>query len=170
MGWFCALLIVGSDLYHSCGVVIGATQATAARSIGIAVEDVCLAVLAAKNCPFGEQGNTLQGGRTAAAKGGICQNAVEECDIDTVVISVEGYRLDINVGTQKISTAYFCTGGVFQGVLGTLCQVDTQIFNAVFISATVRDFSGVDRQCLLQIFCTAMHCLLIIIRHGITSR
>ena len=95
MDWFCTLLIVGSDLHHSSGIIgnIAADTVCFVQPCVGAV-DVRLAVLAAQHCPFGEYGHAVKSRRPGSADGGIRQNAVVEGHVDAVVVAVKSHRLD----------------------------------------------------------------------------
>ena len=57
--------------------------------------------------------------------------------------------LHINICVQKLGTAdsHACAG--FQKILGAFGQIDSQILNAVLVTAAVRDLAGVDGHSLL---------------------
>ena len=118
MGWCCALRIGVSDLHYGSGAVcmngggpIGLTQT------GITAEDMGAAVLAAENCPLGEDGQTVKGCRPGSADDSIRQHLIVEGYIDAVVVPVEGYRLHIDIGVQKLGTADLCVGTGVQQLL-----------------------------------------------------
>ena len=171
MGWFCAYLIVGSDLHHGGGIV-GAVPGQTVRSAdpGVAGIDVCGAVFTAQHSPLGEYRQTVQGGGTGRADDGIGQNAIVECDLNAVMVSVKGHRLYINVGIQKIRTANLCAGGSVENGLRAFCEEDPQILDAVLIPATVCDLSCVDGQRLLQLIWAAVYTALAMLRHMDTSQ
>ena len=58
----------------------------------------------------------------------------------------------------------------FQDRLGASGQVDPQRLDAVLIPAAVRNFSGVNRECLAGILRHTAQALTAMISHGITSR
>ena len=55
-------------------------------------------------------------------------------------------------GKEQIRAADFCSGCRVQNCLRTGGQIDTQILNAIFIPAAVRNFAGVNRESLPQVF------------------
>ena len=168
---FSILRIGVRDLHHGGGTVCAEDGGTVIfADPGITGKDVCPAVFTAEHRPFGEHGEAVQAGGAAGAYRGICQNAVVKGYVNAVVIPVKGYRLHIDVGVQQIRTADPGGGSTVQNGLGASGQVDTKILNAVLVTAAVRDLSGVDRQCLLQVFRPAAHNGAAVIRHGNTSQ
>ena len=147
MGWFCTLLIVGSDLHHGSGPV-GAAAAGAIRSLhpGIRGEDVGAAVFAAEDGTLGEGCQSVEGGGAVAPNHRIGQDPVVEGHIDAVMISVECHRLYINVGIDQIGTANPGSGTGIENALGAFGQIDPKIFDTVLIPTAVGDFTGVNGQ------------------------
>ena len=92
--------------------------AVEAAQSGIAAIDVGPAVFSAEYSPFAEDGQSLQGGRTAAADNGICQDPVIESQFNAVVIPVECHRFHINVGGDQFGTANPCVDSGIQNGLG----------------------------------------------------
>ena len=122
-----AFLIGGSDLYHGGRTIGGRERAAVGFSdAGVAGENVGAAVLAAEHRPFGEYRETAQCRGTAGADHRVRQNAVVEGDVDTVVIPVKGDRLHIDVGVQKLGTAYPHVGGTVHRLLGADSEIDPQ--------------------------------------------
>ena len=170
MGWFCVLRIGVSDLHHGGGTVcVLAGEAVCAADDGAAAENMCPAVFPAEDGPLGEDRETAQGCGTVVTDGGICQNAVIECNIDTIVIAIESHRLYFDTCVEKLSAPYFGTGTGIQNGLGAGGQIDPQIFNAVFIPAGVGDFAGVDGHGLLKVIGIAAQGVQTLIGHVDTS-
>ena len=118
MGWCCALRIGVSDLHYGSGAVcmngggpIGLTQT------GITAEDMGAAVLATEDGSLGEYCQTADGTAAAVPGGGISQNPVVECNINTIMIAVKSYRFYFDCGIQKLGAAHFCSGTVIQNCL-----------------------------------------------------
>jgi hypothetical protein len=127
-------------------------------------------VFTAKHSTLGKYRQTVKSGRSGASYGGIGKNTVVEGDINTVMMTVESYRLHINIGVEQIRTAYPCPSGRVQYALGAFGEIDSQILNAILIPTAISDFSGVNGKGLLQILRPARTGLLTVFRHGNTSR
>ena len=120
MGWFCVLRIGVSDLHHGGGAVgVDLGGAVALAKAGVAAENVGAAVLTAENGPFGENGQTSDGGAAAISGGSVCQNAVVESDVDAVVMAIKSHGFHFNGGIQKFGAAHLCAAGGIQHRLGT---------------------------------------------------
>ena len=120
MGWFLILRIGVSDLHHGGGAVgvdgggtVGFTQT------GITAEDMGAAVFAAEDCPLGEYRKAVEGGRSGGADDCIGQYLIIEGDIDTVMITVKGHRLHIDIGVEKLCAADFGIGAGIQQLLAS---------------------------------------------------
>ena len=105
---------------------------------------MCAAILTAQHSPLGEAGQTVQRGGAVAPYHSIGQNPIVEGDVDTIMVPIKSHRLHIDVGVQQFSATDSDAGGGIQRALRAFGQEDPQIFNAVLITATVGDFSGVD--------------------------
>ena len=86
----------GIQYLHHCRGAICTVAAGTVRGAepGVRAVNVCAAVLTAEHRPFGEHSEAVKGGGAVAANGGICQNAVIESDIHTVMVPVECHRFD----------------------------------------------------------------------------
>ena len=153
MGWFCTLLIVGSDL-HNGGGAVGGEPGQAVRPVdaGVAGEDVGPAVLSAEHSPLGKGGQTAQRHRPGGADGGIGQDPVEEGDVHTVVMPVKGYRLHINVGIHQLGLADPDIRSSIQKLLRGAGQINSQILDAILVAAGIGDFSHVNGHGVLALF------------------
>ena len=170
MGWFGVLRIGVSDLHHSRGTVgIIAAESVGTADDGVAAENMGPAVLTAEDGPLGEHGQPAQGGGAIVADGGIGQNLVVECNVDAVVIAVKGHGLHFNAGIQQLGAAGLYPGTGIQNGLGAGGQIDTQVFNAVLITAGVGNFAGVNGHGLLQVAGIAAQGVHTLLRHVDTS-
>jgi hypothetical protein len=76
------------------------------------------------------------------------------------VVAVEGHRLYVDIGIDKIRAPNPNTGSLIQQTLAAFGQIDPQVFDAIFIPAGIGDFSGVYGQdTLWHIQATAVHIL-----------
>ena len=118
MGWFCTLLIVGSDLHHSCGQV-GADSGNAVRAAdpGVAGEDMGAALLAAQHSPFGEHRHTVKCHRPAIAYCAVRQDPVIESSIHAVVIPVKSHRLYIYISIEQFCAPDLSASALVQHIL-----------------------------------------------------
>ena len=120
MGWFSVSRIGVSDLHHgsgTVGMVAGETVCSIENSV--AAEGMGAAVFSAQHCPLGENGKTGEGGGAILTDGGIGQNPVVECNVNAVVVAVEGHRFYFNSRVQKLGAAYLCAGAGVENRLGT---------------------------------------------------
>ena len=119
MGQSITLLIVGSDL-HNGGRQVREQGGGAVKSAqaGAAAVDMCPAVFAAENGPFGENSETVQRSGAGIAHHGISQYPVVEGQVDAVMVPVEGYGLYINIGSDEFRAADPGVGGGVQKGLG----------------------------------------------------
>ena len=92
-------------------------QAVQLAKPGIAAVNVGLALFAAENRPFGEDSQTVEGGRADSSYDGICQNPVVEGHINAVMVSVEGHGLHASLLRCENRKGRICI------------SVDTEILN-----------------------------------------
>ena len=127
------------------------------------------AVFAAEDGALGEYGKATEGCRHGRAGHGVGQDLVVEGDVDTVVVAVKGHRLHIDIGMQQPGGAHLYPGGAVQDLLGTGGEPDPQVFDAVLVTAGVRDLSGVDGHGVAQIVRPAAQSVHALFGHDNTS-
>ena len=127
------------------GAAVGGSQA------GVGGEDVGPAVLTAEHRPLGEHRQAAEGGGHGRARHGVGQDLIVEGHVDAVVVAVKGHGLHIDVGVQEPGGADLHPGGAVQELLGRPREPDPQVFDAVLVTAGVRDLSGVDGHGLPQV-------------------
>ena len=168
---YCAAFrIVGSSLYHG-GRPVGQIPGNGVGGAGpqIAAVDMGADLLAAEHHPLGKDRQAAEGGGPVGADDGIGQNAVEERDVDAVVVAVKGHGLYVYVCAHEFRAADPGAGGAVQDPLGAGGQVDGQVLDAVLIPAGIGDFAGVDRHGLPQLVGIAAQGVGALISHEITS-
>ena len=127
------------------------------------------AVFAAEDGTLGEYRETTQGGRHGGAGHGVGQDLVVEGDVDAVMIAVKGHGFHVDAGVQQPCRPDPHPGGAVQQLLGAGGEPYPQVLNAVFVTAGVRDLSGVDGHGLAQVIGTAPQGVHALLGHSITS-